>query len=485
MEIDVNPFENGMVFKTYTSIQRYLQEKGIFHKLINDDILSHYCDFHKNEDKMICIDNINEKVVPFKIRGFMYDIDQIIETKTGKIKILDRKVAINPTYKSKNINSNLYLCKCMLDGYEFELFENRISQSIGCPICGNRKVIPGFRSLYDTYPEVIKYLENPELSKEISPHSGQKVWCICPECGTRKDVYVSNLVKYGFSCDYCSDKISYPNKFIRSVLKYLGIQFVSEKSFTWSCGKIYDEYLEQFNMIIENHGIQHYSETNYFKSNLEQQQLNDKYKYELAIQNNIFHYIVIDCRESDYKWIKQSILSSDLPNILSFKEDDIDWELCDTIARDNTIIKQVCEEYNSNQCLSDLAKLFNYDNHTISKYLDIGTKCGYCEYIKFDPSKNGTQYIWQRMSKPIYCETDDIYFMSQKYCEEYYRKNGIDNFKGSYLYNYINNNKEYNGKLFKYISKIKYNELYDSYLNGDSINIYGEKYLEKFIKEER
>ena len=68
-----------------------------------------------------------------------------------------------------------------------------------------------------------------------------------------------DFVKRGFVCDFCSDTISYPNKFIR---KYLDIikEFIDEKdyekSFEWSEGLIYDGYfkLKEKKYVIEMHG---------------------------------------------------------------------------------------------------------------------------------------------------------------------------------------------------------------------------------------
>lgn len=478
-----NPFKVGMTFKTYKDIGLFLNLADLTHGNVITGAMKHYCEWHRDGERgLIYIDKVFEKVKNLRIKGFKYEIGDIISVSTGEYKIIDRYI------KSKeeayyNIRK-FYLCKCLIDEYIFELPENRVKQGIGCPICGNKKIIPGIRSLYDTHPEVLKYMANPEEAKKLSPKSDKKILCKCPECGSSKECTVHNLTQFGFTCSVCSDNISYPNKYIRCVLDQLNIYYIPEKSFDWSNGKLYDQYIESNNMIIENHGLQHYENvSNAVFRSLKEEQSNDEYKYGLAINNNIDKYIVIDCRKSESKWIKNSIMESELPQILNFVENDIDWDLCDKIASTNSEIKKVCEAYKSNNCASDLAEQFHHDIHTILNYLEIGAKCGYCDYEKNNRNKSGLKDVWQVRGKPIYCETDDMYFMSSRYCEEYYSQLG-ETFNGKGLFVYINENREYKGRLFKYIDKTLYNSIFDKSIIDNSIKIYGERYLDKYIKEE-
>ena len=75
--------------------------------------------------------------------------------------------------------------------------------------------------------------------------------------------------------------------------------------------------------------------------------------------------------------------------------------------------------------------------------------------------------------------------MTKNECEEYYRKNGVNTFHGNSLYSYINKGKAYKGKLFKYVSKIEYNNYYDMFMNcKTNVKVIGMKYLDRYIKEE-
>lgn len=482
--VDANPLKSGMEFDSFVAVGKFLNANDLQHTNAIKGVMKHYCTWHKDKElNKIVIDEVFETVKPFRVPGYRYEIGQIITVNTGSYVIIDRYIGIDPIHKDKERKTNIYKCKCLIDNYEFELPESRIKFGIGCPICGNRKLIPGVRTLYDTHPEVLKYMVYPEQAKQLTPYSNTKVLCRCPFCGALKEIAVNNLVQYGFTCSVCSDHISYPNKFVREMLRQLNVAFIPEKSFSWSDSRLYDQYIEDFSMIIENHGLQHYEDSLFSK--LESQEKNDEYKYNLAINNGIKHYIVIDCRESYLDWIKNSIMNSELPNLLGFSEEDVDWEKCDNIASTHSEIIKVCEAYKTNCNLRELAKIFKHNPHTISSYLEIGAKCGYCDFKKNDTTKNGRSMIWQASAKPIFSVTDNIYFMTRKLCEEYYKNNGIIDFNSYNLYNYINKGKPYKGKIFNYISKKEYNNCYNMFKNGNShIKVIGDKYLDKYIKEE-
>lgn len=71
--------------------------------------------------------------------------------------------------------------------------------------------------------------------------------------------------KYGFKCNVCSDTISYPNKIIRSFLRYYKNkveEYDWEHSFPWSQNKIYDGYFKKNGQgyVVEMQGEQHYQD---------------------------------------------------------------------------------------------------------------------------------------------------------------------------------------------------------------------------------
>lgn len=99
------------------------------------------------------------------------------------------------------------------------------------------------------------------------------------------------------------------------------INFIHDSTTSWSDTKRYDFYLPDHNIIIETHGEQHYDDKfiSYGGRTLKEEQENDKYKEQIARDNGVKHYIVIGCRYSDNKWIKENILKSDLSKSISIR----------------------------------------------------------------------------------------------------------------------------------------------------------------------
>lgn len=147
---------------------------------------------------------------------------------------------------------------------------------------------------------------------------------------------------------YCSSQMSgsYPERLITSLLSSLNVDFSREQTFSWSTNiiesddkphtKRYDFYLPEFEAIIEVHGSQHYGRG--FEAiggrTLEEEQINDRLKEDLAKQNGIKHYIVINALESTLDYIRQSVVDNQDFNQL-FDISSINW----TKIHSNTISK--------------------------------------------------------------------------------------------------------------------------------------------------
>ncbi len=139
--------------------------------------------------------------------------------------------------------------------------------------------------------------------------------------------------------EYCSESLSgsYPERLMNSLLTILGVDFAREQTFPWSTNVIgedgknsskrYDFYIPSMSAIIEVHGAQHYGGGFEYLGgrSLEEEQANDKQKEQLAKENGIKHYIVINALSSTLSFIKESILSSTEFTSL-FNLSDIDWD---------------------------------------------------------------------------------------------------------------------------------------------------------------
>ena len=166
-----------------------------------------------------------------------------------------------------------------------------------------------------------------------------------------------------------SDGVSIPEKFMWNVLRELNIEFktqLNKKDFKWCQSYKYDFYVSSLDMIIETNGMQHYERG--FESckgrTLKEEQKNDRLKKELALNNNIKNYVVIDCRKSELEWLKENVIKElnryfDLSNI--------DWGLVWNNSLKNLVyeVKRLVEEGCNNK---QIAKILGISEGTVERY---------------------------------------------------------------------------------------------------------------------
>lgn len=378
--------------------------------------------------------NVGDRIVQYREDGSLF-IDLIITNRWLEKKVYYRK--------DKNVNDKQYIrhyeYACNICGAkQLHQTEQRI-EKYRCACCANKRRIPGINTIGDLYPDCVKYfkendaydpkltlrstyyavcpickterktqvacliqgffycenchsiaIKRPDLIKYLANPkdanlpcgTAKKVLFKCPDCGAEKLAPVKDVVRRGYHCDDCDDNIPYPEKFLISVLNQLNVQFVKQLSShkaAWCDKYKYDFYIEDKSMIIETHGRQHYEDA--FGYALVDSQENDRAKMELALQNNIKNYIVIDCRDSNPDWIKESIINSQLSQIYDLST--INWIQCSEFAL-KSIVKEVCaywtQSNNPSVVSSEITKIFNIDKSTVYDYLFLGAQLGWCDY---------------------------------------------------------------------------------------------------------
>jgi len=281
---------------------------------------------------------------------------------------------------SEGFNRKGYWFKC-LEHPEHESEQKNIAsftkgynRSIDCNQCN---------SLSITHPEIVKYLANKDDAYKFSKGSNKKILTKCPECGYEKEKSIYDFVLSHFNCSRCGDGISYPEKFTFNFLEQLKSNFktqLTKTSFDWCSNYKYDFYINNIYCVIETHGEQHYIEPNGNWDSLKKTQENDKNKEQLAKENGIKNYIVIDCRISNLEWIKTSIMKSELPTLLNFKESDIDWLKCHEISC-SSLVNVACNLWkNGINNTNKIALELKIDRTTAVKYLKQGAKLDWCDY---------------------------------------------------------------------------------------------------------
>jgi len=331
---------------------------------------------------------------------FKIEIGSSLKDNEKDLIILDREYRERVISIGKPIHEKWYKYKCNKCGYdEGWIVESSLLGGTGCSCCcySPNILVEGINDISTTAPWMVKYFQNPEDAKLYTKSSGLKITPICDICGQIKDkeMKISDINKtHSIGCPNCSDGKSYPEKLIYSLLtQILDSKFKTEltkKDFEWCDKYRYDFYFE-LNIkryIIEAHGIQHYKETDRKEArNLEEEQENDRLKGQLALENSIDEYVIIDCRYSDLEYIKNNILNSKLSNL--FDLSNIDWLKCEEFAC-NSLVKIICEykKNNPDSTTSDICKIMNLAKTTTIRYLKQGSELNWCDYDVKKERKN-------------------------------------------------------------------------------------------------
>lgn len=269
-------------------------------------------------------------------------------------------------------NKKYYEVKCAVCGSSFELRHDHLKNGVGCSKCNTVGV---------TRPELLNYFNDKDKIKvrDLKINSKQKFEAICPRCGNSKVTSIVNLNNNGFSCDYCSDSISFGERFMKSVLEYVDVENVfqlSKKHKEWCDKYRYDFYISSLNMIIEVHGMQHYRDCSWSK--VIDIKENDKMKEQLAKESEIEYYVVLDCRYSDLDYIKNSILNSKLNELFDLSV--VDWNACAKNAS-KSYLYEFCDYWNNtSKSLKDIATHYGVSEQLVRKYLKIGRNNNMCDY---------------------------------------------------------------------------------------------------------
>lgn len=398
---------------------------------------------------------------------FKYNIGDVIKDSSRELEIIGRyyvnkeKKKNGKTYSS---NEKWYKYKCLKCGNEDSVVEYSLhSQNCGCNACciPPKKIVKGINDISTTAPWMMRYISDKDYIYNNAKYSKVKTRMICPDCGRVHMKSALNVcANHGLSCP-CSDNWSYPNKFMYALLENANIDFKPEKSFDWSFGKIYDDYIKHNSktIIVEMQGAQHFDRSISEKvRTLEEEKENDSFKMETALNNGIDFYFQIDARKSDCEFLKKSIINSGLLSVLNISDEDIDWGKCDEMATSNHY-KLISEYHESMPHLSvvEIAKHFKTNTSRVMKAVKSGLKFGWCSKsfseTKKIREKNG---LVEHGQKPIYCVTDGKYFRNaQEACDYYYSMtNEPHNHRA--LRKSISRNSNYKGKKFIFVNRDEY-----------------------------
>lgn len=395
-------------FKNWDSLVKYNKRNGVdweknvgrrldfifndeCHFLIIKEVCNREADRH-SRNIVVVFDNGKEKRLRAE-RLSQINFCKIYPIDTHKFKVGDitKGLQIKKIFSKKkngyNWNVKMYTVQCSNDGYIFDISETDLDKLVGCPVCSNKRIVSGINDLATTDTWMVQYLKNKDDAIRYAAKSGKETTCKCPICGREKNMTFEVLHRYGFRCDYCSDKISYPNKLMTAVLLQLEDatkieNYKREYKAEWTQGYLYDHYFlfDNKDTLIEMDGGFHYRNNTLAKQDVSCIQKRDKIKDKLAFDNG-FNLIRVDCNyisiKDRFNYIVENIKLS-LGNILDLSI--IDWGYCERFASSN-LVKEICELYNNGVSRKEIRERYPFvSNTTIGNYLNIGNSCGLCHY---------------------------------------------------------------------------------------------------------
>lgn len=383
---------------------------------------------------------------------FKYKIGENFKDNKRDLIITDKEYKIDKNGRKRKYYE--YTCN-ICSWTEGWIEESHLDRGGGCACCHGLVVVLGINTIWDKARWMCDLGVSEYDAKTHTKCSGEKIEVTCPDCGEKRKVSISKIYSVKSIGCTCGDGYSYPEKFTINILNQLDIKFETQYSPKWANTKKYDFYIPSMNMIVETHGIQHYRETN-FKRTLAEEQENDRIKKELALENEIDEYIVIDCRKSELEWIQDSVLNSKLNEIFDLSK--IDWFEVDLYAIKNNKIKEVCEYWRLHPELTttDLAEIFELDKATIISYLKKGSKLNWCVYNPKEEMRKSAKRCNNMKAKQVEMFKNEISLGIFSSCNELDRQSE-ERFGVKLDYRNISaicngKGKTYKGFTFKYVS---------------------------------
>lgn len=350
-----------------------------------------------------------------------YKVGDVISNTKMSAQIVD----ILNTRKYRGQNTIFYKLKCLTCGCEFERDKYTAEKrEVGCPICTNRKIVPGVNDISTTDPWMVPFFQGGiEEAQKYCSGSSKSIYLKCPVCGRVKNtkMNICDLKRYGgFQC-VCHDGKTFPNKFIYGIAEELKRtnQIKEFKEEFKIDGKFYDMCFINEMILVEmdsglNHGkiIQKHKPNKFIPVTTF---LNDTKKDEIA-KDNDYSIIRIDCYKSEFEYIKENIINSELSNIFDLKI--INWNNVLKLCTTNLIEEVSNYKREHPEALAvEIAPLFGLSDVTVRKYLKMGASLGWCV---FDHDIEVNNYIKKMKGNrpneiPVLVDPDDEDFEPKFY----------------------------------------------------------------------
>jgi|SRR5699024_6036414 len=287
---------------------------------------------------------------------YNYQVGEIVNNSLKIVKQIRIPNGKKYTQKGYEVQSTTYL-----EAPTYIVTEDSINQGKKDGYLTGHRIFEG-NSIY-SIESLRPYIVDKEEAKTVSKSSNRKkIKVRCDNCNREKLMTPNKLTDRGFSCNFCSSNISYPELFMMAYLEVKGIKYEYQKVFKDLPNRRFDFYLPESNMVIETHGIQHYKDSGYLKNNITSISDNDK---ELFCYSKNIEYKDIDCKESNFNYIKNNV-EKELQLINSEEEN----RILEFIKENKKYpFKDIISSYREGKTTYEISKEFNVSNVTISNIL--------------------------------------------------------------------------------------------------------------------
>lgn len=226
----------------------------------------------------------------------------------------------------KNSNSK-YLFDCNKCNHIFEVRLPDIIFGQWCNFCANRKLCDNknckecFEKSFASHPKSKFWNETNNLTPvQVFKNSNKKYWFNCEKCNNIFDCSLNNITSNNNWCSYCKNKTELK---LFNWLKEQNFNVISQVKFDWCKNKQklpFDFVIEEYNLIIELDGKQHFEQVSNWQSP-EETKIRDDFKNKMALANNysiirICQRIVLFDKEDWENQLKQVIKKYDNPKLI-------------------------------------------------------------------------------------------------------------------------------------------------------------------------
>lgn len=305
---------------------------------------------------------------------------------------------------------------CVRYGEAYQTTPREFKKHGRCKYCYGRYPIPGKTDLISMLPELAEKLVNPSDGFLHWKSGSPPVEWRCSDCNNIFPRTIYDIIRRGFTCPYCGDGISYPNKFMYNILKQCKsiTELKREYSPCWckfeiagkkTSGK-YDIYfvINNREIIIEMDGGLGHGNRNIGGIDIEENISRDSEKDRLAFEKNI-EVVRIDCdygNANRFEFIVENIKKSKLQRYIDFKK--IDLKLADKEAL-NSLVFQAGELWEKGLKACEISEYLGITADTVGRYLKQCATIGKCDYSKEKSKLRGSAHS-------VYCLTTEEKFNS-------------------------------------------------------------------------